>query len=106
MKAATLHRSDFVQQNAANTRINKLQPFRRCGFPSGRAHPLGKSRIQNFRRLHDGLRGPDTRASYMEIACIRFTIQTTDVMVRTCQALIWKLHAARVRLSGRQGNTV
>jgi hypothetical protein len=42
----------------------------------------------------------------MKIACIRFTVWTTDVMVRTRQALIWKLRAAKVRPFGRQGNTV
>jgi len=47
-----------------------------------------------FIRPDDGLHGPDTRASYMEIGYIRFT-------VRTRQALIWKLHAAKVRPSGR-----
>jgi len=39
------------------------------------------------------------------ITWIKFTVQTTDVMVRTRQALIWKLCAAKVRLSRRQGNT-
>jgi hypothetical protein len=27
MKAATLHRSDFVQQNAANTKTNRLYEY-------------------------------------------------------------------------------
>jgi hypothetical protein len=47
------------------------------------------------------LQGPDARASYMEIACIRSTVWMIDVMVRTRQALIWKLHAAKVLPSGR-----
>jgi hypothetical protein len=50
--------------------------------------------------------GPDERAIYMEIACIKSTVQTTNPLVQTCEALIWKLRAAEVRPSGRQGNTV
>jgi hypothetical protein len=52
------------------------------------------------------LHGPDARATSMEIACIRSIIRTTIPMVRTSEALIWKLRAAEVRSSGRQGNTV
>jgi hypothetical protein len=59
-----------------------------------------------FRRSDDGLHGPNTRASYMEISCIRFIVQTTNVMVRTRQALIWKLRAAKVQPFGQQDNTV
>jgi len=59
-----------------------------------------------FRRPDHGLHGLNARASYMEIAYIRFIIRTTVFMVRTRQALIWKLCAAEVRPSGRQGNTV
>jgi hypothetical protein len=54
-----------------------------------------------FRRPDDGLHGLDARASYMEIACIRFTARTIVFMVRTRQALIWKLRPAKVRPSGR-----
>jgi len=54
-----------------------------------------------FRRSDDGLHGPNTRASYMEISCIRFIVQTTNVMVRTRQALIWKLRAAKVQPFGQ-----
>jgi hypothetical protein len=43
--------------------------------------------------------GPNTRASYMEIACIRSTVRTIDTMVQTRKSLIWKLHAAKVRPS-------
>jgi hypothetical protein len=46
-----------------------------------------------FRLSEDGLLGPDARASYMEIACIKFTVWTTNIMVRTHQASIWKLRA-------------
>jgi hypothetical protein len=53
------------------------------------------------RHLDVSLHGPNAQTSYMEIACIRSTIRTTAVMVRTLQALIWKLHVAKVRPSGR-----
>jgi hypothetical protein len=53
-----------------------------------------------FRRPDDGLHNPDVRASYMKIVSIKFTVRTTDVMVRTRQALIWKLRAPKVRPSG------
>jgi hypothetical protein len=49
---------------------------------------------------------PDARASYMEIVFIKSTVRTTYPMVRTRQALIWKLCAAKVRLSWRHGNTI
>jgi hypothetical protein len=48
-------------------------------------------------RLH----GSDSQASYMEIACISSTVRTSDFMVRTLIALIWKLRAAKVQPSGR-----
>jgi len=50
--------------------------------------------------------GPDARASDMEIACIKSTVRTTIPLVRTPEAFIWKLLAAEVRPSGRQGTTV
>jgi len=50
--------------------------------------------------------GPNTRASYMEIACIRSTVRTIDTMVQTRKSLIWKLHAAKVRPSKWQGNII
>jgi hypothetical protein len=49
---------------------------------------------------------PDTRASDMEIACIRSTVRTTIPLVQTREALIWKLLAVEVQPSGRQGTTV
>jgi hypothetical protein len=58
------------------------------------------------RRPDDSLLGPDARATYIEIVCIRSTVQTTIPMVRTRKALIWKLRAAEVRPSGRQGNII
>jgi hypothetical protein len=59
-----------------------------------------------FKCLDSSLHGPDARATYMEIACIRSTVRRIIPMVRTCEALIWKLRAAKVQPSGRQGNTV
>jgi hypothetical protein len=50
--------------------------------------------------------GSDARTSYMEIVCIRSTVRTIEPLVQTRQPLIWKLRAAKVRLSGRQDNTV
>jgi len=58
------------------------------------------------RRPEASLHGPNARASYMEIACIRSTVRTTIPLVQTCEALIWKLHTAEIRPSGRRGNTV
>jgi hypothetical protein len=58
------------------------------------------------RRLDVSLHGPDMRASYMEIACIRSTVWMTIPLVQMRKPLIWKLRAAEVRPSGRQGNTV
>jgi hypothetical protein len=48
------------------------------------------------RRLDTSLQGSDTEATYMEITCIRSTVQTTCSMVWTRKALIWKLCAAKV----------
>jgi hypothetical protein len=45
--------------------------------------------------------GPDARPSDMEIACIKSTVRTTIPLVRMREALVWKLLAAEVRLSGR-----
>jgi len=50
--------------------------------------------------------GLDARASNLEIACIRSTVRTTIPQVRTREVFIWKLLAAKVRPSGRQGTTV
>jgi len=50
--------------------------------------------------------GLDARASDMEIRCIGSTVRTTIPLVRTREALIWKLLAAEVRPYGRQGTTV
>jgi len=59
-------------------------PVQTCSFIRQVEH-------SNFRRPDDSLHDPDTRASYMEIACIRSIVQTIDAMVLTCQALIWIL---------------
>jgi len=50
--------------------------------------------------------GPDALESDMEIACIRSTVWTTIPLVRTCEALLWKLLATEVRPFGRQDSTV
>jgi hypothetical protein len=49
-----------------------------------------------FNPLDASLHGPDAQASYIEIACISLTVRTSAFMVRTLQALIWKLRAAKV----------
>jgi len=59
-----------------------------------------------FRRQDASFHGLNAWDTYLEIACIRSTVETIIPMVRTCKTLIWKLHAAKVRPSGRQGNTV
>jgi hypothetical protein len=56
------------------------------------------------RRPDVSVHGPDAHASYMEIAYIRSTVRKTDPMVRTRQALLWKLRATEVRPSGRSSN--
>jgi hypothetical protein len=53
------------------------------------------------RRPDVSLHGSDVKASYMEIACIRSTVQTTNVMIWTRQVLIWKLRLAKVQPSER-----
>jgi hypothetical protein len=58
------------------------------------------------RRLDTSQHGPDVRASYLEIACIKSAIRTTIPLVWTREAFIWKLLAMEVRSSGRQGITV
>jgi hypothetical protein len=47
---------------------------------------------------------PDAHTIDMEIACRRSTIRTAILMVRTCEAFIWKLLAADVRPSGGRGS--
>jgi hypothetical protein len=58
------------------------------------------------RRSDASHHGPDVRVSNMEIACIKSTVRTTILLVRTREASIWKLLTANVRPSGRQGNIV
>jgi hypothetical protein len=53
------------------------------------------------RRLDISPLGLNARASDMEIACIKSTVRTTIPLVRMREALVWKLLAAEVRLSGR-----
>jgi len=63
-------------------------------------------KVSHSKSRHPGasLHGPDARASDMEIACIRSTVRTTIPLVRTREALIWKLRATEVRPSGRGSN--
>jgi hypothetical protein len=58
------------------------------------------------KRPDTSLHGLNARASDMETACIRSTVRTTIPLVRTHEALVWKLLTAEVRPSGRQGNTI
>jgi hypothetical protein len=44
-----------------------------------------------FRCPDTSLHGPDVRATYMEIACIRSTVWTIFPMVWTREALIWRI---------------
>jgi hypothetical protein len=64
------------------------------------------SRASKSRSPNVSLHGPNAWASYMEIASIRSTVRTTDPMVRTREALIWKLRPAKVQPFGQQGNIV
>jgi hypothetical protein len=50
--------------------------------------------------------GPEARASDMEIACIKSTVRPIFPLVWTREAFIWKLLAADLRPSGRQGTTI
>jgi hypothetical protein len=67
---------------------------------------IGQVKHSNFRCPDDSIHGPDARATNMEIACIKLTVLTTIPLVRTHEALIWKLRAAEVRPFGQQGNTI
>jgi hypothetical protein len=58
------------------------------------------------RRLDASQHGPEARTSDMEIACIKSIVQTTILLVRTSEDFLWKLLAANVRPSERQGTTV
>jgi hypothetical protein len=73
---------------------------------SGRASIRYGNCVHQINRPDDHSLGPDARASDMEIACIRSTAQTTIPLVWTHEDLVWKLLAAEVRSSRRQGNTV
>jgi hypothetical protein len=63
-------------------------------------------------RMHSSIRpnanrhGPDARASDMEIGCIRSAVRTTVPPIWTRKDFIWKLLAADMRPSRRQGITV
>jgi hypothetical protein len=90
-----------------NTNMGRLlQPFGRRGFPSERAKSIRQVSHSKSRRLDASHHGPVAQVSDMEIACIRSTVRTTILLVRTCEASIWKLLVVDVRQSRRQGNTV
>jgi len=52
-----------------------------------------------FKHPDDSIHGPDVRATYMEIACIKSTVRTTIPLVWTHKALIWKLRAVEMQPS-------
>jgi hypothetical protein len=54
------------------------------------------------RRLDDSQRVLEVRASDMKIGCIRLTVRTPILLVRTLGSSIWKLLAVDVRPSGQQ----
>jgi len=54
----------------------------------------------------NGPHGPNARALDMKIACIKSTVRTIFLLVRTRKALVWKLLVVEVRPSERQGITV
>jgi hypothetical protein len=59
-----------------------------------------------FRCPDDSFHGSNARATYMEIACIKSTVQMTIPLIRMREVLIWKLRTIKVRSSERQGNTI
>jgi hypothetical protein len=108
---SSLHLSKRFSSTSGRLLVfNKLQDF----FPKhskcvdSRPSVLIHKASIAFKSRHsdDGPHGPDARASDMEIACIRSTVRTTILLVWTREALVWKLLAAEVRPSGRQGTTV
>jgi hypothetical protein len=89
----------------------KLQPSGRCAIRTMCILVQKCSFIRQFvhTKLNgpdDSLHGPDAQASYMKIACIRSTVRTTAVMVRTRQAWIWKMRVAKLQLSWHKGKTI
>jgi hypothetical protein len=77
-----------------------LQPFRKMWIPVRTRSSIRQVSHSKSRRPDASLHGPDARASYMEIACIRPTVWMAIPLVRTSEALIWKLRAAEVQPSG------
>jgi hypothetical protein len=69
-------------------------PFQTRSFIRQVSHSKSK-------RLDVSPLGPDVRALDMEIACIRSTVRTTIPLDRRCEAFIWKLLVAEVRVSDR-----
>jgi hypothetical protein len=83
-----------------------LQPSGQRWIPVRTLSSIRQVSHSKSRRPDASQHGPDTRASDMEIVCIRSTVRMTIPLVRTREALVWKLLAAKVRLSGRQNTTV
>jgi len=84
---------DFVPKHrygktAAAVRMMWIS-IRTCSF-------IGQVVHSKFNRPDDNIHGPNAQASYIEIADIRSTVRMTTVMVRTRQALIWKLRTTKV----------
>jgi hypothetical protein len=80
--------------------------FRTMWIPVRTRSSIRQVEHSKFRRPGNSPHGLDARATHMKIACIRSTVRTTCSLVWTRKALIWKLRVAKVRPSGRQGNTV
>jgi hypothetical protein len=127
-----LYRPDSHQTKASSVRttwvpfwtflcVEKLQTAPACILPEDSARlddplclwipvrtRLSIRQVSQFksRRPDASHHGPEARVSNMEIACIRSTVRTTILLVQMRKAFIWKLLAANVQPSRRQGNTV
>jgi hypothetical protein len=75
----------------------QLQQSGQCGVPVQTLSFIRQVVHTKFNHPDIILHGPDAQASYMEIACINSTIRKTPFMIRTLEALIWKLRAAKVQ---------
>jgi len=86
----------------------KHHPSGRYNMMTGVRTRLSIRQVSQFksRRPDASHHGPEARVSNMEIACIRSTVRTTILLVQMRKAFIWKLLAANVQPSRRQGNTV
>jgi hypothetical protein len=88
-------------------RYGKIAATVRMTWISVRAHSSIRQVSQfKSRRPEASHHGPDRRVSNMKIACITSTFRTTILPIQTRKASVWKLLAANVRPSGRQGDTI